>query len=399
MDLLTARGVVTDVSGRGALPDALVVDDAGRIAAVGSAHELAARWPSARRREHPDAYVVPGLVNAHVHLAFDESADIAAIRGETDDAVLLEKMARRARVLLDHGVTTARDVGDRGALAVALRDRIRSGDVAGPRVLAATAPLTRPRGHCWFLGGEVDTSGGTEKALREAVDRTAAQGADLVKVMASGGGTTEGGAAMWESQFDADELRVVVDQARRHGLPVAAHAHGTQSVEACARAGVATVEHCSWMTGAGMTSRDDAAPLARLLADEGVAVCPAHPNDWDLLARLAGPPAATEMLQRVRWLADQGVTLIPGTDAGLAPFADTTRALIRLGDWGFAPGEVLAMATRDAARVLGIDGETGELAVGKAADLLVVRGDPREDLAALEQIELVMAGGRATVSG
>lgn len=397
MELLTARAIITDVTRSGAGSDGIVVDGNGLIAEIGDAATLAQRWPHARAWDYPGAYIAPGLINAHVHLAFNETADIAAIRAETDDAALLGKMAGRAQTLLECGVTTARDVGDRGALAVTLRDRVRAGDLPGPRLLSATAPLTRPKGHCWFLGGEVDTSTGADSALRRAVDRIAEQGADLVKVMASGGGTTEGGAAMWQSQFDIADMQIIVEQAHRHGLPVAAHAHGTDSVETSARAGVATIEHCSWMTGQGMTSRDEAAPLARLVAQQNVAVCPAHPNDFELFSRLAGPQAATEMLERVRWLADQGVTLIPGTDAGLAAFSDSTRALVRLGEWGFAPREVLAMATRDVARVLGISGETGELVVGKAADLIVVRGDPREDLAALENIEMVMSRGRITI--
>lgn len=144
--------------------------------------------------------------------------------------------------LPDGGVTTARDLGDRGGLGVDVRDGLETGVIGGPRLLVAGAPLTPPGGHCWLLGGEVDPS---PAPLRAAVRARAAQRVDVVKVMASGGQSTAGGAAMWEPQFDRDSLRVIVDEATRRGLPVAAHAHGADSIADAVAAGVTTVEHCS----------------------------------------------------------------------------------------------------------------------------------------------------------
>lgn len=124
-------------------------------------------------------------------------------------------------LLLSAGVTTVRDLGDRGGLAMKLRDRL-----SGPRVVGSGPPITVPRGHCWFLGGEVDG----EDALRQRVRANAAMGADVIKVMASGGQLTPGSPPMWQNQFSVDELRLVVEEATRVGLPVAAHAHGTEAI-------------------------------------------------------------------------------------------------------------------------------------------------------------------------
>ncbi len=378
--------------------DSAVVVDAGMIVEIGPTDDLVARHQDARVLDHGSGVVVPGLINAHVHLAFDETGDIAAVAEQDDDVALALAMAGRAQKLLQCGTTTARDVGDRGSLAVRLREATAAGALVGPRLLSAGAPLTPPGGHCWFLGGEVEPD--DHGALRAAVDRQVEAGVDLVKVMASGGGTTRGGAAMWQPQFGFDELGVVVDQARRRGVPVAAHAHDLDGIDAAVRAGVSTVEHCTWMSG-GMqqfASRDLARPVVERMVEQGTVVCHAHPNRWEFFSMVHGEVAADELMNKIRWLADCGVRLIHGTDAGLARFDDSTEALIRLADRGFTGSELLAMATTDAAAGLGLT-DTGRLEVGRRADLLVLDRDPRWDITALRELQLVMAGGRTAQPG
>ena len=375
-----------------ALVDSAVVVDAGVVVEVGPSEDLRARHREAHVLEHPTGVVVPGLINAHVHLAFDESGDIAAVDEQDDDVALVLAMAGRAQRLLRRGTTTVRDLGDRGALAVRLRDATVAGAVVGPRVLSAGSPLTPPGGHCWFLGGEVDPA--DHGALRAAVDRQVEAGADLVKVMASGGGTTRGGAAMWQPQFGLDQLVTVVDQARRRGVPVAAHAHDLDSIEAAVRAGVSTIEHCTWMSG-GMqefAGRERAQPIVDAMVEQDIAVCHAHPNRWEFFNMVHGEADADELMGKIRWLADCGVRLVHGTDAGLARFDDSTEALVRLADWGFSGAELLAMATTDAAAGLGLT-DTGRLEPGRRADLLVLERDPRSDITALRAPRLVLAGG------
>ncbi|MGW1075002.1 amidohydrolase family protein [Streptomyces sp. NPDC002537] len=393
MDLLVMAGrVLTGPAGE-CVEDGAVFVRGDAIVAAGPRAEVEAVVPAdVRRISLPEATVLPGLVDCHVHLAFDASADPVGALEESDDTGLLLGMAKRAGQLVRSGVTTVRDLGDRGGLAMRLRDAIAAGDVPGPRVLAAGRPVTVPGGHCWFLGGEVEG----EDGIREMVRRNAADGADVIKVMATGGGLTKGGHATWESQFTTDELRVVVAEARRLGLPVAAHAHGTEGIAAAVAAGVDTIEHCTWMVDGGFEARED---VVAEIAAKGIRVCPAASPNWRAFAERFGYERADAIFARVRWMADQGVTLIAGTDAGVprADFDNLVGSLEFFQYLGFPASRIIDMATVEAARALGIAEQTGRLAAGYRADLLVVDGNPLDDLGALRDIRLVLAAGRPHV--
>ena len=219
-------------------------------------------------------------------------------------------------------------------------------------------------------------------------------------MMVSGGGTTRGGAAMWQPQFGFEQLATIVEQARRRGVPVAAHAHDLDGIDAAVRAGVSTIEHCTWMSGGMLqfASRDLARPIVERMVEQDITVCHAHPNRWEFFNAVHGKDDADELMHKIRWLADCGVRLVHGTDAGLSRFDDSTEALIRLADWGFSGSELLAMATTNAAAGLGL-ADTGRLEVGRRADLLVLERDPRSDITALRELQLVMVGGRTERSG
>lgn len=229
-------------------------------------------------------------------------------------------------------------------------------------------------------------------AIRERIRASAAAGVDLIKVMASGGQLTAGGAAMWESQFDENDLRVIVEEAARHGLRVAAHAHGTASIVDAVAAGVATIELCSWMAGPGASDRR--ADIVARMAERGIVASSATTGDWRKLAERVGEQRALELLGRLKWMADLGVHVLPGTDAGLTPFDGLPATLVNFQDIGFTAAQILDMATTAAADAIGLGAETGRLAPGRAADLIVVDGDPLVDLTALARIELVVARGR-----
>jgi imidazolonepropionase-like amidohydrolase len=366
-----------------------VLVEGGSVIAVGPREELLVRAPDARELTHPGGTIIPGLINAHVHLAFDPRPDrLERLLDDRPPERIVLAVAGHAAELLASGVTTVRDLGDRHGLAITLREAVAAGELAGPRILAAAAPLTPPGGHCWFLGGEVD---GPED-IRRMVARNADAGADVIKVMVSGGHLTEGGAAMWEPQFDVGQLSVAVTEAHRFGLPVAAHAHGTGSIRTCVDAGVDTIEHCTWLTGRGVFEPDER--TARDIADRGIAVCTANSNDWRPMATAMGPERAQRIVGRVRWLADRGVRLITGTDAGMAPFDNFGSALRGFAEYGFTPAEIIEMATVSTADALGLGRVTGRLAAGYDADLVVLDGDPLTDLTALDRPELVLARGR-----
>ncbi|MTE17649.1 amidohydrolase family protein [Streptomyces sp. TRM43335] len=394
MDTIVSAGRVL-IGPRGHhITDAAVLVQDGVIADVGPRAEVEARAPhGASRFDYPGGTLLPGLIDAHVHLVLDAGPDpVAALQG-TGDAELSRGMADRARRLLDTGVTTVRDLGDRGGLAARLRDDIAGGRLPGPRILAAGTPVTAPGGHCWFLGGEAD---GPE-AIRTVVRRNIENGADIIKVMATGGGITRGGPAIWAAQFTETELRIVVEEARGAGLPVAAHAHGTAGIAAAVAAGVDTLEHCTWMGRDGFEVRED---LIDTIATKGIAVCPAASPDWRGFARRFGPQRAEEMFGTLRHMRERGVRLIAGTDAGIsrAVFDDFVSSLEFFQHIGCTPAEIIDLATHETAQALGIARETGLVRPGHRADLLVVDGDPLDDLQALRAVRLVMADGHSRPS-
>lgn len=388
--LITADSLLPGPAGE-RVPDAAVLVRGDTITAAGRREDVQAQAPpDVRRLDCPGATLLPGLVNGHVHFSLDAGADPLASLRASDPETLAAGMAERAGQLLGCGVTTARDLGDSGGAALRLRDRIASGELPGPRVLAAAAPLTPPGGHCWFFGGEV--SG--EAEIRAMVRRNAGLGADVIKVMASGGQITEGGAEMWESQFSTEELAAVVDEASGHGLPVAAHAHGTEAIVSSVAAGVDTIEHCTWMTGKG--KRERRPEVAEEMARRGIAVCSTNSVNWRKFAEWLGEELAAEMYGRLIWMDSLGIPLITGTDAGLrgSVFDDFTSAL-ELYEWlDFGNDRIVELATAASADALGIGAVVGRVAPGYQADLLVVDGDPGEDLAALRAVRLVLARGR-----
>ncbi len=391
-DLLIAAGLVLGGPSGECVEDGAVLVRGSTIAAVGPRETLEAMAPDELPRlSFPDSTVLPGLIDSHVHLIFDAGSDPVAALQDSDDETLMEGMAIRARQLLGSGVTTVRDLGDRNGLVVHLRDAIAEGALPGPRILSATTPLTAPGGHCWFFGGEVEGS----DAIRAMVRRNAAAGADVIKVMATGGGLTKGGPAVWQSQFSADDLRLVVEEARNAGLPVAVHAHGTEGIEAAVAAGVSTIEHCTWMAeDGGFDLRED---LVAEIKAAGIHVCTATSPNWRAFADRVGHERAEELFASMRWMAQLDVPMIAGTDAGVtrAAFDKITSSLEFHHQYlGIPLWKIIDMVTVNAARALGIGSSTGRLAEGYLADILVVDGNPLDELDALRHVRLVLAAGR-----
>ncbi|WP_432198953.1 amidohydrolase family protein [Streptomyces sp. bgisy027] len=371
------------------LDDGAVLIEGDSITAVGPRAPIAEQVDtSTPHLAFPDGTIVPGLIDAHVHLAFDGSADPVAALHESSDETLLEDMRRRAEQLLRSGVTTVRDLGDRNGLALRLDEEIARGGTPGPRIVSAGTPATPPGGHCHFLGGEV--AGVTE--VRDLVRRNVAAGAGVIKAMVTGGGLTKDGPKSWQSQFTPEELQALVDEAHEAGLPVAAHAHGTDGITAAVEAGVDTIEHCTWMTNDGFDLRQD---VLKQIIDRDIAVCPAVSPHWQMLPRFFGEERAAAMFDLVRQMAEAGAKLIAGTDAGVqrAGFDGLVPALAFYAHLGLSNGTILDMATADAADALGLGESTGRIAPGFRADLLVIDGDPLEDLGVLKTVRTVVAAG------
>jgi imidazolonepropionase-like amidohydrolase len=242
------------------------------------------------------------------------------------------------------------------------------------------------------MGGEVDD----EDEIRTMVRRNARNGADLIKVMATGGGMTKGGPAIWEPQFSAAELKIVVDEAAEAGLRVAVHAHGVEGIANAVAAGVHTIEHCSWATKDGFDLRPE---LAAEIVEKDIFVCIGASPGWRRLPQAFGEERAAKLFGQARWMAENGVRLIAGTDAGVprAVFDNFASSLEFYAHIGLSPARVIEATTTEAAQALGIAEKTGQISAGRAADVIVVDGDPLADVAALHNVELVVAAGKAHV--
>ncbi|MGH3766150.1 MAG: amidohydrolase family protein [Pseudonocardiaceae bacterium] len=376
-DTLLAVRAARLFDGERSLGPGTVLISGGRIIDVDT---TAADPPPAAQRLDlgSDVSVLPGLIDAHVHLAFDASKDVVAGIGAVEDGQLLAQMAQSAHRALRAGITTVRDLGDRNFLALALREQLDAWVDLGPEIVASGPPITTSGGHCHFLGGVADGP----HELRAAVRRRAERGCDVVKVMVSGGVLTPG-SAVHESQYDLADLRLIVAEAHELGLRAAAHVHGPRAVADAVTAGFDTLEHVSFFTADGVAA--DPATM-----DAGFTPGKGEPPPF-VARRLA---AVCENLTR---LHQGGARIVPGTDAGLAPMKPhdvLPYGLAHLTELGMTNLEALRAATSVAADACGLTGRKGRLVRGADADLLAVTGDPLSDIRAVHDVVAVFRAGR-----
>lgn len=385
MKLYTADRVLTQGSA-GAIEAGAVLVDGENIIWVGRYANFPANdFPSDTQTRHlGSATLLPGLIDAHVHLAFDGGPNPVARMKAENDAQQVALMLRSARELLSVGVTTARDLGARGYLDIPVRDAIVDGTARGPRMLTAGAPITVTGGHCWFMDGEADA----EDDVRRMVRRHHKMGVDLIKIMSTGGFMTAG-SAPWFAQFGEQQMRAAVEEAHRLGKKIAAHAHGVQGIERALAAGVDTLEHCSFVHEDG--HHEVVPKLAdRIAASESYVSPTANFRVSEMIAMSDGAftPALPELYSR-------GVKIIASTDSGIdnVPHYGFVGALEAMREMGLPAEEVLTSATSRSAEALGLADVTGRLAVGLSADLIALGGDPRASISALRDLRLVVSRG------
>lgn len=335
----------------------------------------------------PETTLLPGLVDGHQHLSW--GCTPKAVDGiPADPAAQCAQAIANARRALAVGVTTVQDLGDSGYAVVEVRDGAR-GDRSLPRICASGPPITTPGGHCHFLAGAETAPGDIAAAVRRRAER----GVDVIKVMMSGGNITPG-SLPWESQFDNDALRALVDESEAVGIPVAAHAHAAGALRTCVKVGVGTVEHCTFMTADGV---DHDPTLLRELATSKIVV---RTTPGTVPGAPQPPPAMAARMQQImaglRKLRESGARVVVSTDAGIGPGKPHDVMAYAVLQFGIATGDpvgALSAATSMAADALGLADTCGRLAPGRAADLLVVRGEAAVDLGALLEVEAVYRAG------
>ena len=347
--------------------------------------------------ELPDATVLPGLIDAHTHITFNPNFGYSQLADSVPREALIG--AHNARVTLEAGFTTIRNVGARGYADVALRDAINARDVPGPRMLVSGPALSITGGHCDnnLLPFEYHrTSDGVADGV-EAVQHKTREiikyGADLIKICATGGVLSHGDNPQ-NSQYTLEEMKAIVADAHRLGRKVAAHAHGAEGIRWASEAGVDSIEHGSYI--------DDAA-IATMKKNGTYLVPTLYLGDWFLVnAEKIGTPAeliakAREVLPAARKNVARafaaGVKVGFGTDAAVYPHGLNAHEFAVMVKLGLTPLQAIQAATINDADLLGWSDKIGTIEPGKWADIVAVDGDPLADVTTLERVKFVMKGG------
>jgi imidazolonepropionase-like amidohydrolase len=391
-DTLVLHGArIIDGTGTEPVRGRAVVVEGGTITAVVDG----ARAPRGRGIDLAGHTLLPGLINSHVHLCFGAEADPVRPMREESLAMTAIKALMRARLTAEAGVTTVRDLGGREYAEMAVRRAIQEGLVAGPRIVAAGRPVCMTGGHGHFLAREADGPDDARKAVREQLKA----GADVIKLIATGGVMTPG-VEPGSPQLTRDEMRAAIEEANRAGRRTAAHAMAATGISDAIAAGITSIEHGVFLTDeiVAHMRRDGTYLVPTLNAPVAIAAGGLAAGIPDFMVRkseevLAAHVASFQLAHRA------GVRIAAGADSGtpLNPHGSLLPELELMVKFGMTPLEAIRSATTVAAECLGLGAITGRIAPGHAADLVAVAGDPAERIQALADLRLVLAGGRFIV--
>ncbi|MEQ1763302.1 MAG: amidohydrolase family protein, partial [Pyrinomonadaceae bacterium] len=378
---------VIDGTGAAAISNGVVVILDDKIMAVGPAS--AVRIPSgAKVIDLGDATLLPGFIDGHTHIIGrvlgDPDANAATFKDTDSFATILG--VRNAERTLMAGFTTIRNLGAPNFDDLTLKRAINEGWVAGPRIFGAGHSLGITGGHCDENGYKPGVADGDFKTgiadgpeqVRAAVRYQIKYGADLIKTCATAGVLSEGTAAVGTTQYTYEELKAMVDEARKAGRKVTAHAHGTEGIKIATRAGVASIEHGSFLDeeGAKLMAANGTYLVPTLMAGEGVERLAKNGVLKGLRAEKA-LSAAAAMRNAIRFAVANKVPIALGTDAGVILHGTNGHEFTLMVEWGgMSPMDSIVAGTLNGAKLLGIDKTHGTLSVGKFADIVAVPGNP-----------------------
>jgi imidazolonepropionase-like amidohydrolase len=406
-------GTLLDVPGRAPRQGVSLVVRDGKIESVldGFVESLEDQDSPPEILDLSEHFVLPGLIDCHTHLT-GQSVPVDERRrrmlSETEAHAAIDGVVYAERTLRA-GFTTVRNVGSGGSTGLALRDRIASGMIPGPRMLVSGPPVSVTGGHGDptnafspilrpELGAESAPADGPAE-VRKAVRARVREGVDLIKITATGGVLSMSDAGV-NQQFFQDELDAIVEAAHRMGRKVAAHAHGADGIKSALRAGVDSIEHGSYL--------DDEA--VALFLETGAYLVPTLHAGKTVTSRLQiegyFPPEIADKVaavgpvvaESIRRAHAGGVKIAFGTDVGVGDHGTNALEFVYMAEIGMSPTECLVAATIHAADLCGILDEVGTLEAGKAADLIAVQGNPLEDVTVLQDVRFVMRGGRVVRS-
>jgi len=386
-------------------PATLVICDE-RILAIVDGHPggAALGLPRAERIDLKGKYVLPGLIDSHVHLTgeLNPNSRLEEVTQSASDQAMVG--AGFARKTLMAGFTTVADLGASNEAIFALRDGIARGDVPGPRIIAAGSAVSIHGGHgdvngfrddiMHMLSPESVCSGADD--CRRAVRLQVRSGADIIKITATGGVLSNTAAGLAQ-QFSDAELAAIVESAHRMGRKVTAHAHGVDGINSFLRAGGDSIEHGTYLDDESIRlfKASGAYLVPTLMAGDFVTRVARSPKNYLTPAQTAKAlEAGPKMLDMARRAHTNGVKIAFGTDSGVSAHGDNAHEFELLVDAGLSPVEAIRTATVNAADHLGLSAQVGTLEPGKAADLIAVDADPTQSVSRLKAVSFVMKGGQ-----
>ena len=389
------------IDGSGSIPaqNGAIVIENDKISKICATSELTeADKNQAEIISVPGGSILPGFIEMHSHIHCSSQTDAYEhITTESNETFLL-RGTQAVRSALSSGVTTMRDLGSRNEVVFPLREGITNGIIPGPRLLVAGTPITTTGGHCNMFGTEANTSEEVVKAIRQQFKL----GADCIKIMSTGGGFTPG-TNVRAPKYSTDILKKAVNDAERLGLKVAAHCHAAEGVKNCVEAGIHNLIHCSWLASNPSELYDYDRDVADQIAEKGIYVDPtlalSHLNK--LRGRAIRPDSGAmrdpeKRFEILRDMWDRGVKFVTGMDSGMtnAHFDDFAYIPeVMVNNMYISPLEAITCATKTSAECLGMEDEIGTLEAGKSADVIVVNGNPLEDITKLHDVNTIISQG------